>query len=62
MINYIKKFLFSFTKEGMEIQRKQMGQQNCQHKKWTCDTQIRTIECNECGLRAWIQDYKSLYN
>jgi hypothetical protein len=36
-------------------------QKNCAHKKWNCDTQIRTIECIECGKRAWIEDYKNLY-
>ena len=36
-------------------------EQKCQHKKWDCDTQIRTIECKECGKRAWIDDYRSLY-
>ncbi len=33
----------------------------CKHAKWDCDTQIRTIECRECGKRAWIEDYRSLY-
>lgn len=36
-------------------------QQKCQHERWTCDTQIRTIECNTCGKRAWLEDYKTLY-
>ena len=33
----------------------------CKHEKWDCDTQIRTIQCRECGKRAWIEDYQSLY-
>lgn len=33
----------------------------CKHEKWDCDTQIRTIQCRECGKRAWIEDYRSLY-
>ena len=36
-------------------------QRNCKHEKWDCDTQIRTIQCRECGKRAWIEDYRSLY-
>ena len=33
----------------------------CNHAKWNCDTQIRTIKCVKCGKRAWIDNYKSLY-
>lgn len=33
----------------------------CTHVEWTSDTQIRTIECNGCGKRAWVKDYKPLY-
>lgn len=33
----------------------------CSHEKWNCDTQIRRIECCECGKKAWIKDYKDLY-
>jgi len=36
-------------------------QQACKHEKWDCDTQIRTIECCECGKRAWIENYRNLY-
>ena len=61
MINFIKNMIFSFTKEGIKLQRKQMIQRNCQHSKWYCDKQIRIIECKECGLRAWIDGYVDLY-
>ncbi len=33
----------------------------CEHKKWDCDTQIRTIKCRECGKKAWIEEYRNLY-
>ncbi len=36
-------------------------QLRCKHEKWNCDTQIRTIECRECGKRAWLEEYRSLY-
>jgi len=36
-------------------------QQKCTHKKWNCDTQIKTIQCRECGKKAWIEDYITLY-
>ena len=62
----IKRFFYllywSFTKEGLEAQRKQLKEDRCKHEKWNCDTQIRTIECKECGKRAWIDDYVNLYN
>jgi hypothetical protein len=61
MKKYIQRFLFSFTKEGIEQQRVQMLQQKCKHERWNHDTQIRTIECKSCGLRAWVDDYKNLY-
>jgi len=38
-----------------------MLQQKCKHERWNHDTQIRTIECKSCGLRAWVDDYKNLY-
>lgn len=44
-----------------EMYEKYKEQQKCKHAKWDCDTQIRTIECRECGKRAWIEDYRSLY-
>jgi hypothetical protein len=61
MIDYIKKLFYSFTKEGIEKQRQQMTQNKCEHKRWIQDTQIRTIECKGCGLRAWVDEYKTLY-
>jgi hypothetical protein len=61
MIKYIKRLLFSFTKEGIKQQRIQMLQQNCKHERWNMDKQIRTIECKTCGLRAWVDDYTNLY-
>lgn len=33
----------------------------CEHENWTCDTQIRVIECQRCGKRAWIKKYKNLF-
>ena len=53
MINYIKKIFQNFTKKVEE---------KCKHEHWNCDTQIRTIECKNCGLRAWIDDYVNLYD
>ena len=44
-----------------EMYEKYKEQQKCKHAKWDFDTQIRTIECRECGKRAWIEDYRSLY-
>jgi hypothetical protein len=60
MIKYIKRFLFSLTKEGIKQQKLQMLQ-NCKHERWNMDNQIRTIECKTCGLRAWVDDYINLY-
>jgi len=61
MIKYIKSFFFSFTKEGIKRQRIEMIQRQCRHEKWNMDKQIRTIECKECGLRAWVDDIVNLY-
>lgn len=36
-------------------------QLRCKHENWDCDTQIRTIECRECGKRSWLKEYRSLY-
>lgn len=34
----------------------------CTHKRFTIDNQIRTIECNECGLRSWLdKEPRDLY-
>ena len=44
-----------------ENYRQLKEQKNCNHKKWTQDVQIRTIECIDCGKRAWIDHYESLY-
>jgi hypothetical protein len=63
MIKRIKNFLFSLTeltKEEIEIKKIQKHRQ-CKHERWNHDTQIRTIECKTCGLRAWVDDYKNLY-
>jgi len=57
----IRKIIFSLTKEGIEKQRIEMIQRNCQHTHWNCDKQIRVIECKKCGLRAWIDEYVDLY-
>lgn len=56
-----KTFIWPFTKEGLEYQRKMMIEQHCPHKEWTCDTQIRLIKCNKCGKKAWITEYKDLF-
>lgn len=45
-----------------EIYEKYKKQQKCNHKIWDCDSQIRVIECKECGKRAWIGEYKSICN
>ena len=37
-------------------------QRTCNHAHWDCDNQIRTIECKECGLRAFIDDYVDLFD
>jgi hypothetical protein len=44
-----------------EMYKQYKKQQKCPHEKWDGDTQIRTIECRECGKRAWIQDYRNLH-
>jgi hypothetical protein len=56
-----KLFIFPFTKKGLELARIQMIQQRCKHESFTCDTQIRIIKCNNCGLFSRISDYKSLF-
>lgn len=61
-MNYIKKLIWSFTKEGIEAQRVELIQKNCRHEHWNCDTQIRVIECKSCGLRAHIDDYVDLFS
>jgi len=44
-----------------EMYEQYKKQQKCPHKEWDSDTQIRTIECRECGKRAWIKDYRNLH-
>jgi len=61
MIRFIRLFFYSFSKEGIEKQRVQLKQEQCKHERWNCDTQIRTIECKNCGIRGWIDDYVDLY-
>lgn len=61
MIKYIKKLIDTFKKD-LEIGILENKQQKCKHEHWNCDTQIRTIECKICGLRAWIDDYVNLYD
>lgn len=60
-MKFIKKLIWSFTKEGIEAQRVELLQKNCKHKHWNCDNQIRVIECKNCKLRARIDDYVNLY-
>lgn len=55
-------FIFPFTKTGIEQERIQMIQRMCKHESFTCDTQIRVIKCNKCGLMSRILEYKSLFN
>jgi len=50
-----------FTKDGRAQRKVYIKQDKCKHEKWNMDTQIRTIECRECGKRAWVEEYKSLY-
>lgn len=33
----------------------------CNHENYFCDTQIRVIECEKCGHRSRIKDYKNLF-
>lgn len=61
MITLLNKWLNSF-KKNLEIGILEQKQQKCKHEHWNCDTQIRTIECKSCGLRAWIDDYVNLYD
>jgi len=61
-MNYIyKNFILPLTKDGIEYQKKQIKISKCKHKNWNCDKQIRVIECKECGLRAWIDEYVDLF-
>lgn len=60
-MNFFRKIIFPFTKKGMEKERVCTIQQICKHEHWNCDKQIRVIECKNCGLRAWIDDYVDLY-
>lgn len=60
--DYIKlEYRHSFTKSGREAYMLMVKRMKCKHEHWNCDIQIRTIECKECGLRAWIDDYTDLY-
>jgi len=45
-----------------EMYKRYNKQLKCNHEKWDCDNQIRVIECKECGKRAWIDEYKNIYN
>lgn len=45
---------FIVSKRGYEVL-------NCEHKEWDQDTQIRVIQCKECGMRAWLRDTKNLF-
>lgn len=33
----------------------------CRHKNYYMDTQIRTLECTNCGHRSWFIGHKNLY-
>lgn len=61
-----KHFNDSEIKQVVKLRIKDMyaeykKQQKCTHEKWDCDTQIKVIECKECGKRAWIDEYRNLY-
>ena len=60
-MKFIRKLLWLLSDERIAMQIKISKQQHCNHEKWNCDTQIRTIECIECGKRAWIEDYINLF-
>ena len=63
IIKYLyKTFIFPFTKKGIELERTRLIQSRCKHESFTCDTQIRIIKCDNCGLMSRISDYKSLFN
>lgn len=36
--------------------------ERCMHEEWDMDNQIRTIKCRSCGKKAWVKEYKNLYN
>ena len=36
--------------------------ERCTHEEWDMDNQIRTIKCRSCGKKAWVKEYKNLYN
>lgn len=56
-----KFILWCFSKEHRKMIEKEQRQRLCKHEKWFMDKQIRTIECCECGKRAWVEDFKDLY-
>lgn len=60
--NLKKKTFWGKIGDKLEEARIQLVQQKCEHKHWNCDNQIRTIECKDCGKRAWIDDYVNLYD
>lgn len=31
----------------------------CSHERWTMDTQILTMRCDECGIFAWYNKEKA---
>ena len=35
--------------------------ERCTHEEWDMDNQIRTIKCRSCSKKAWVKEYKNLY-
>lgn len=43
------------------VRRSFIRKERCTHEEWDMDNQIRTIKCRSCGKKAWVKEYKNLY-
>lgn len=43
------------------VVRSFIRKERCTHEEWDMDNQIRTIRCRSCGKKAWVKEYKNLY-
>jgi len=49
-------------KRNISKVNKPVKKNKCNHEKFTMDTQIRTIRCDDCGFESWLnKEHKNLF-
>lgn len=43
------------------VVRSIIRKKRCTHEEWDMDNQVRTIKCRSCGKKAWVKEFKNLY-